>query len=100
MAEKSNLIKTTKFFITTIFEKYDFDGNGVLDKDEVRGLIDELRTSNRLSKSNNNLYKSVWGILDINADGDIDKEELLDRLFTTLPLILDTSDSARSLIKK
>jgi len=62
--------------IQRMFRLYDIDGNGLLDRNEIRNLIDESRESIYLPKLDNTQFFQIMGIVDSNNDKKITLSEL------------------------
>ena len=64
--------------VNQIWQQYDSDGNGVLDKAETRRFItDTLHEMDDLSSFNETDFNSCFKLFDTNDDGVISKEEML-----------------------
>ena len=62
--------------IERMFGLYDIDGNGVLDRNEIRDLINESRKSIYLPKLDQTQFLQIMKILDSNNDRQVSLPEL------------------------
>jgi len=96
--------------LTILFEKYDADGSGVLDKEETMALLDDLFGAGDTTFQSNMLNEQKeksWELLDADGSGEIEAEELREaaqegelanmiseqRRFASLESVLSASDS-------
>ena len=75
-----------------VYCQYDNDGNGILDKDEIRVFIDDLRTGLFLDKCDDTQFKQIWKILDSDGGGDVDWKEFSRNMKKTFPIIAEPSE--------
>ena len=62
--------------IERMFGLYDIDGNGSLDRNEIRSLINESRKSIYLPKLDQTQFLQIMKILDSNNDRQVSLPEL------------------------
>lgn len=69
--------------VDQIWDVYDDDGNGILDKEETRNfLYDYLKMIGaNEDEFNDEVFDQIYGQIDEDGSGEIDKEELIDLLY-------------------
>ena len=73
-------VRTFKKYVKTLFTVYDADNSGFLDLEEFRGLLDDLRESMFLPKSDETIFSKIILILDEDKNGQIEQQELFDNI--------------------
>nr|CAH8872274.1 unnamed protein product [Trichobilharzia regenti] len=76
--------------IDRIFRKYDTDGNGVLENEELMGFLKDLLEANGEEANEEGLCVMKEAILkqwDVNKDGKIGRQEINDLIMQTLHLL-------------
>ena len=69
--------------VEIIWKHFDKDGNGSLDPDEVKLLLEFLCYLNK-SRFNDDLKENLFDEVDKNGDGKISKDELIEILVYTV----------------
>ena len=64
--------------VNEIWEKYDADGNGALDKEETRNFIGETLGMVNSDKGFNEVFEEVFATFDKDKSGTIEKNEMAD----------------------
>ena len=63
--------------VDSVWDTYDANDNGVLEKDEVRRMItDILETFGQQERFNEDTFSNAFDVLDNDGDGDIEKEQV------------------------
>lgn len=75
-----------------IYCQYDEDGNGILDRDEIRRFVDDIRESLFLDKCDDTQFKQIWKILDSDGGGDVDWKEFSKNMKKIFPVISEPSE--------
>ena len=64
-----------------IWQEYDTDNNGCLDKDEMKLFIKDILTeTSHISNYNDNDFEKVFKLFDDNGDGKVSQSEMHDCL--------------------
>jgi len=75
-----------------LFYVYDDDNSGYLEQDEVRKMVDDLRFSMYLPKSDNDMQKRLMNLLDEDGSGGVDLDELLNSVHLVFPIIQEPGE--------
>ncbi len=63
--------------VDRVWDSYDANDNGVLEKDEVRRMItDILETFGQQERFDEDTFSNAFDVLDNDGDGDIEKEQV------------------------
>ena len=81
-------------YIQNIWEMYDADGNGVLDKDESKQFVQEMM-SDLVSADHEEIddasFEQIFAMLDTDGSGTIDKQEMFNYLKTVCKFNIETN---------
>lgn len=86
--------------IREAFESYDNDDQGFILKDRARILVDDMRLSIGLDKSNDRIFKEIWTILDENHNGQLEIEEFINQRHTIQPILSEPGDKMHYMVPK
>ena len=86
--------------ISNAIQKYDIDRNGILDRIELRHLIDDLRAGLCLPKTDNKIFNRAFRLQDKNKDGNIDRNEIIANMREFIPLLCECGEEMEVFIKK
>lgn len=72
-------IRRCLFLTIDLFEVYDSDGSGTLSKDEIKAIIEQMRTVakglGRDMDKTESFIQAVMDKIDVDKDGNLTKEE-------------------------
>ena len=71
----STEVRLFKKYIKTLFNVYDADNSGFLDLEELRDLLDDLRESMFLPKTDDYIFTKILNILDEDKNSQIEQQE-------------------------
>lgn len=84
--------------VDRIFRKYDTDGNGILENDELLGFLKDLLEASGeefTEERMNQMKDSILDQWDVNGDGKIGKEELTDLIMQTVRIVQEAEAITR-----
>lgn len=62
--------------VEKVFEKYDANKNGFIDKNELRKICEDVAKSRGLPEIKDDKFEATLKGMDLNADGKVSKQEL------------------------
>lgn len=101
--EKIVSISKSTFFqqqIRSAFIKYDYNKSNSLDRDELRMFIDDLRSLQNQSASDDTIFNKIMNIIDADNSGTVELDEFYESLATILPVLARPGQHMEKIVRK
>jgi Ca2+-binding EF-hand superfamily protein len=97
MLEEKDRFERLQEHLKATFTSYDTDSNGILDSQELRIFLDDMRDALWLEKCDDAQFNEIWGLLDIDGSKTIDWEKFSQNIPRIFPIL---SEPTEKMMKK
>ena len=92
MIDEKDRFERLQTHLKTVFIEYDADCNGILDSDELRVFLDDIRDALWLDRADDSQFHEIWRLLDSDGSNTIDWEEFSHNIPKIFSIVSDPSE--------